>query len=201
MAKKIKRTIVLFGCSKHKRPYVADMKRGNRVLPHEFYQGDLFSKRMRYMDLRLQLSTKLDYYRWGVLSAFVGLWWSDVEKNVYIIDKKSMEPPKPYDMMITELTQYEKASWVVEAVRDVIHACWHYNDIDDVREPIKTSEVSVELHAGIHYRLQLTKVLKALGFVVINPLRGMEIGEQKAWYLLQIERLEERLKHDERATG
>lgn len=43
----------------------------------------------------------------------------------------------------------------------------------------------IELHMGVAYHLLLSGMLERLGAQVLLPLKGLEIGEQLAWYSAQ----------------
>jgi hypothetical protein len=144
-------TIALIGCSKTKK--VVD--RLEWVPARELYTGDLFRKRVAYVE-----SKGLPWY---ILSAKSGVLHPDTAVM-------------SYDATMGDKTEYEIAEWHSSVVTMLLDKLYYNHN----EPPLKT--VTLEIHAGAKYVQPLEQMLKLLGIKVVLPVKGLGIGEQLAYY-------------------
>lgn len=120
-------TLVLIGCSKTKRPYTYDRRRGGRITPTEMYGGQLFQKRVAYAEGRS--------LPWAVLSAHYGLWWPNREM-------------RPYEATMTSKLPAEVAVWHASVAQAVVEHLWEPYDLGLLAGPMRPNAMTVEIHAG-----------------------------------------------------
>ena len=162
MAKqKVELRLMLIGCSKTKKPYVYDRRRGGRISPTEMYGGDLFKKRVRYAER--------NGIEWFVLSAEYGLWGPSDER-------------KPYDETLGGKTPADFAMWHATVARQLLHQLWEPWERGELDRPLVPSELTIEIHAGKDYARPLADILLACGVNVVLPCEGLGIGQQLALY-------------------
>ena len=152
---------MLIGCSKTKKAVDFDPRTGGRVIPEQLYGSQLFSKRVDYAKAR--------GIRWAVLSARYGVWFPHIGL-------------KAYDQTFSDMIPAEIAAWHVGVAQRLMEELWEQYNLGQSVNPIKPSELTVEIHAGADYCHPLTEILKAVGIAVELPLAGLGIGEQLAWY-------------------
>ena len=153
--------LMLIGCSKTKKAVDFDPRTGGRVIPEQLYGSQLFSKRVDYAKAR--------GIRWAVLSARYGVWFPHIGL-------------KAYDQTFSDMIPAEIAAWHVGVAQRLMEELWEQYNLGQSVNPIKPSELTVEIHAGADYCHPLTEILKAVGIAVELPLAGLGIGEQLAWY-------------------
>ena len=152
---------MLIGCSKTKKAVDFDPRTGGRVIPEQLYGSQLFSKRVDYAKARGM--------RWAVLSARYGIWFPHIGL-------------KAYDQTFLDMIPAEIAAWHVGVAQRLMEELWEQYNLGQSVNPIKPSELTIEIHAGADYCHPLTEILKAVGIAVELPLAGLGIGEQLAWY-------------------
>ena len=152
---------MLIGCSKTKKAVDFDPRTGGRVIPEQLYGSQLFSKRVDYAKAR--------GIRWAVLSARYGIWFPHIGL-------------KAYDQTFLDMIPAEIAAWHVGVAQRLMEELWEQYNLGQSVNPIKPSELTIEIHAGADYCHPLTEILKAVGIAVELPLAGLGIGEQLAWY-------------------
>ena len=152
---------MLIGCSKTKKAVDFNPRTGGRVVPEQLYGSQLFSKRVDYAKAR--------GIRWAVLSARYGVWFPHIGL-------------KAYDQTFSDMIPAEIAAWHVGVAQRLMEELWEQYNLGQSVNPIKPSELTVEIHAGADYCHPLTEILKAVGIAVELPLAGLGIGEQLAWY-------------------
>ena len=153
--------LMLIGCSKTKKAVDFDPRTGGRVIPEQLYGSQLFSKRVDYAKAR--------GIRWAVLSARYGIWFPHIGL-------------KAYDQTFLDMIPAEIAAWHVGVAQRLMEELWEQYNLGQSVNPIKPSELTIEIHAGADYCHPLTEILKAVGIAVELPLAGLGIGEQLAWY-------------------
>lgn len=153
--------LMLIGCSKTKKAVDFDPRTGGRVIPEQLYGSQLFSKRVDYANARGM--------RWAVLSARYGVWFPHIGL-------------KAYDQTFSDMIPADIAAWHVGVAQRLMEELWESYNLGLSVNPIKPSELTVEIHAGADYCHPLTEILRAVGIVVELPLAGLGIGEQLAWY-------------------
>jgi hypothetical protein len=153
--------LMLIGCSKTKKACEYDSRVGGRVVPEQLYGSQLFSKRVDY--------AKANNLRWYVLSAKYGVWRPTIGM-------------KPYDQTFADMTPADIAAWHSSCALWLLEELWEPFHQKESEEPLKPSELTIEIHAGADYCHPLTEILRALGVKVELPLAGLGIGEQLAWY-------------------
>lgn len=169
------RYLILIGCSKTKKPYTRDPKRGGRVTPVEFYNSQLFRARVAYAEQHAK--------PWAVLSAAFGLWFPDIEVNPC----RGSDDAKPYDYSLTDLPAAERAVWHAHVAYRVLHELWEPYELGEAEKPLEPRELTVEIHAGRAYAHPLAEILRSLGANVLCPVHSLEIGRQLQWYAQQRE--------------
>lgn len=152
---------MLIGCSKTKKAVDFDPRTGGRVIPEQLYGSQLFSKRVDYAKARGM--------RWAVLSARYGVWFPHIGL-------------KAYDQTFPDMIPADIAAWHVGVAQRLMEELWEQYNLGQSVNPIKPSELTIEIHAGADYCHPLTEILKAVGIGVELPLAGLGIGEQLAWY-------------------
>ena len=152
---------MLIGCSKTKKAVDFDPRTGGRVIPEQLYGSQLFSKRVDYAKARGM--------RWAVLSARYGVWFPHIGL-------------KAYDQTFSDMIPAEIAAWHVGVAQRLMEELWEQYNLGQSLNPIKPSELTIEIHAGADYCHPLTEILRAVGIAVELPLAGLGIGEQLAWY-------------------
>ena len=152
---------MLIGCSKTKKACEYDSRVGGRVVPEQLYGSQLFSKRVEYANAK--------NLRWYVLSARYGVWRPTIGM-------------KPYDQTFADMTPADIAAWHSSCALWLLEELWEPFHQKESAEPMKPSELTIEVHAGADYCHPLTEILRALGVKVELPLAGLGIGEQLAWY-------------------
>ncbi len=150
--------IVLIGCGKAKR------RQGTEAA--DLYTGALFTDRLAYAEARA-----LEEERW-IVSAKHGLVGFE-------------EWVEPYDLTIDDLDPVARAAFYPAVVISLLEALWP--DTGDAGagtyHGVRIAEVRIELHMGADYAEPLLEVLRAIGFRAVSwPVRGLGIGEQRAWY-------------------
>lgn len=165
------RTIILIGCSKTKKPYKPDPRRGGRVTPAEFYDSQLFRARVDYAESRGE--------PWAVLSAGFGVWFPNVEYNPCRAADGSLTP---YDYTLADLSPADRAVWHAQVAYKLVHELWEPDEGSRAISPLKPSQLTVELHAGKTYTQPLAEILQALGINAMLPVAGLSIGQQLQWY-------------------
>lgn len=153
--------LILIGCSKTKKAVDFDPRTGGRVIPEQLYGSQLFSKRVDYANTR--------GLRWAVLSARYGVWFPHIGL-------------KAYDQTFAEMEAADIAAWHVGVAQRLMEELWESYNLGRSVNPIKPSELTVEIHAGADYCHPLAEILQAVGIAVELPLAGLGIGEQLAWY-------------------
>lgn len=98
--------------------------------------------------------------QWAILSAKHGLVLPDEELE-------------PYDLALHDLSAAERTQWGDRAVERLVE--W-LGPLDGL---------VFEIHAGAVYRSALAPGLEEHGATTIAPLRGLQIGQQLAWYKQQ----------------
>lgn len=164
--------LMLIGCSKLKTYDRKNTLRGGRVFPGQFYSSQLFVLRKVY--------SELSGCEWAVLSARLGLWRSDQDRN-------PTDAGVPYSLKLSELQPADRAHWVCTVARDVTE--YLSEPFHTGGEHLKPHQLQVEIHAGQQYAEPLGAVLRALGIATKCPVAGLGIGQQLAWYTRQIEEL------------
>lgn len=152
---------MLIGCSKTKKAVDFDPRTGGRVIPEQLYGSQLFSKRVDYAKARGM--------RWAVLSARYGVWFPHIGL-------------KAYDQTFSDMIPAEIAAWHVGVAQRLMEELWEQFNLGQSVNPIKPSELTIEIHAGADYCHPLTEIVRAVGIAVELPLAGLGIGEQLAWY-------------------
>lgn len=127
-------------------------KRAERAAARDLYTGPLFADRRAYAEATGD--------PWWVLSARHGIVDPDRELRPY---DETMEGKPPVD----------RAAWAVGVVLQLL---------TELPDDVDLRAVIVEIHAGEAYADQLADVLVAAGLSVDRPVRGLGIGEQRAWY-------------------
>ena len=153
--------IILIGCSKTKKAVDFDPRTGGRVIPEQLYGSQLFSKRVDYANAR--------GLRWAVLSARYSVWFPHIGL-------------KAYDQTFSDMIPADIAAWHVGVAQRLMEELWEQYNLGQSVNPIKPSELTIEIHAGADYCHPLTEILRAVGIAVELPLAGLGIGEQLAWY-------------------
>ena len=153
--------LMLIGCSKTKKAVDFDPRTGGRVIPEQLYGSQLFSKRVDY--------AKSKGMRWAVLSARYGVWFPHIGL-------------KAYDQTFSDMIPADIAAWHVGVAQRLMEELWEQYNLGQSVNPIKPSELTIEIHAGADYCHPLTEILRAVGIAVELPLAGLGIGEQLAWY-------------------
>ena len=153
--------LMLIGCSKTKKAVDFNPRTGGRVVPEQLYGSQLFSKRVDY--------AKAKGLRWAVLSARYGVWFPHIGL-------------KAYDQTFSDMIPAEIAAWHVGVAQRLMEELWEQYNLGQSVNPIKPSELTIEIHAGADYCHPLTEILRAVGIAVELPLAGLGIGEQLAWY-------------------
>jgi hypothetical protein len=153
--------LMLIGCSKTKKACDYNSLTGGRVVPEQLYGSQLFSKRVEY--------AKAKDLRWYVLSAKYGVWRPTIGM-------------KPYDQTFADMTPADIAAWHSSCALWLLEELWEPFHQKESEEPLKPSELTIEIHAGADYCHPLADILQAVGIVVELPLAGLGIGEQLAWY-------------------
>jgi hypothetical protein len=153
--------LMLIGCSKTKKACEYDSRVGGRVVPEQLYGSQLFSKRVEYANAK--------NLRWYVLSARYGVWRPTIGM-------------KPYDQTFADMTPADIAAWHSSCALWLLEELWEPFHQKESAEPLKPSELTIEVHAGADYCHPLAEILKSVGIVVELPLAGLGIGEQLAWY-------------------
>jgi hypothetical protein len=153
--------LVLIGCSKTKKPYKPDPRRGGRITAEEMYAGQLFKKRVEYAK-RLGLE-------WFVLSAEYGLWRPEAGR-------------KPYDATMRAKSPAERAIWHAHVAYCIVNELWEPLERGECDRELHPAELTVEIHAGRLYAHPLDDILRSLGVTVKLPCAGMGIGEQLKMY-------------------
>lgn len=159
--KRMTNRLMLIGCSKTKKAVDFNPRTGGRVVPDQLYGSQLFSKRVDY--------AKAKGLRWAVLSARYGVWFPHIGL-------------KAYDQTFSDMIPAEIAAWHVGVAQRLMEELWEQYNLGQSVNPIKPSELTIEIHAGADYCHPLTEILKAVGIAVELPLAGLGIGEQLAWY-------------------
>ena len=118
----------------------------------ELYTGPLFRDRLAY-------ARAAGAPTW-IVSALYGL--VDLQQLV-----------RPYDRNITDMSPVDRAAWCLAVTAGLL---------DQLEDNAELREVGVELHMGAEYAEQLRDVLIAAGLSVSWPVRGLGIGDQRAWY-------------------
>lgn len=98
---------------------------------------------------------------WFILSAKHGL-------------VKPREVLAPYEVALSQRSAPERRAWGTKAVADLEA---EVGDLHGSR---------VEIHAGALYRNAVRTPLEEKGVRVVNPLAGLGIGQQLAWYDAQM---------------
>ena len=153
--------LMLIGCSKTKKAVDFDPRTGGRVIPEQLYGSQLFSKRVDYAKAR--------GLRWAVLSARYGVWFPHIGL-------------KAYDQTFSDMIPADIAAWHVGVAQRLMEELWEQYNLGQSVNPIKPSELTIEIHAGADYCHPLTEIVRAVGIAVELPLAGLGIGEQLAWY-------------------
>ena len=153
--------LILIGCSKTKKPYTYDRRRGGKITPEEMYGGQLFAKRVAYANRKAM--------QWMVLSAEYGLWEPNCER-------------KPYEATMGEKSDAERAVWHTRVAYCVLHELWEPMERGERENEMRPSELTVEIHAGKDYARPLADILRSCGVTVLLPCEGLGIGEQLALY-------------------
>jgi hypothetical protein len=164
--------LMLIGCSKTKKACDYNSLTGGRVVPEQLYGSQLFSKRVEYANAK--------NLRWYVLSAKYGVWRPTIGM-------------KPYDQTFADMTPADIAAWHSSCALWLLEELWEPFHQKESEEPLKPSELTIEIHAGADYCHPLTEILRALGVKVELPLAGLGIGEQLAWYC-QAKPVEKRIR-------
>lgn len=97
-----------------------------------------------------------------------GLPWLIVSAHYGIVDPDSVI--EPYDVRIGDLDWQQRRA-LSERVADQLAG--RFGDL---------AEAVLEVHAGDEYVQMLSAGLRPRGARLVNPLRGLRIGEQLAWY-------------------
>jgi hypothetical protein len=95
------------------------------------------------------------YQRWYVLSAAYGLVFPDT-------------PIPTYDVTLSRLSARERRQWA--------------RGVHDQLLIAEGTDRTYCFHAGRLYRETLADLLRQSGATIEEPLRGLQIGEQLAWY-------------------
>lgn len=151
---------VLIGCSQSKNDIPYCRKRGGKVFPEELYSGQLFRKRLEYVQMR--------ELPWGVLSSKYGVWLPDREMP-------------PYNEFLGDKDPADFAIWHTSVANWVLHLLWEdfENNNGDILKP---RQLTIEIHAGKNYCHPLADILRLTGVNVELPCKGLGIGQQLALY-------------------
>lgn len=134
-------------------------KRTERCAARDMYDpSDLFRRRRAYAEA--------SGLPWGILSAGAGVLRPD-------------QSISPYDLTIEQRMRpdMDPRGWAIgsiqSAVRLVVGQDGPWPD-----------ELTIEVHAGVDYlrTLELARPAFAMPFELVHPVRGLGIGQQKAWY-------------------
>ena len=106
---------------------------------------------------RAKKYAETNYDDWFVLSA----------KN-YLLEPN--EKIKPYDESLSQMTSNQRMNWAKKVYTQISSK---YPD---------PACCKFFFHAGELYRKQLINLLREKGYVCEEPLKGLRIGEQIAWY-------------------
>jgi hypothetical protein len=77
----------------------------------------------------------------------------------------------PYDLTLLSMSIAQQKEWA-ERTHTRMKSKLPMNEISEVF-----------LHSGLAYRKHLTKLLESDGVKCVAPLKGLDLWEQKAWYL------------------
>jgi hypothetical protein len=150
----MKEVIALISCSAKKKQSEKDVK------AKELYQGELFKKTRRLMELRGQ--------RWFILSALYGL-----------LDPETLIPP--YSLALGDLTTIARKEWAKTAA-DELASLLSLGEFVSVK--------TIEIYAGETYYEFLREELINKGYNVVLPLYALGgIGGQLHKLKIEIERL------------
>ena len=146
----VKRRIALIGCSKEKSVTADGVK--YPVPVREFYNSDLFRKRLQYCEAC--------GLTWFVLSAKYGLIprWNSV---------------RYYDQTFADMHPNNIAAWAPGVVVQLM---------DQLCDDETPGDLTVEIHAGREYCEPLATMLGLVGVKVELPMKGLAIGKQLQFY-------------------
>ncbi len=95
------------------------------------------------------------------------LWFILSAKN-YLLEPNSVI--EPYDENLSEMTSAQRLKWAKRVYEQITS-----------RYP-NPSSCRIYFHAGEFYRRKLIEMLRKKEYICEEPLKGMRIGEQIAWY-------------------
>lgn len=116
------------------------------------YTGPMFLARRAYAMKRA--------LPWWIVSAQYGL--IDPERVI-----------RPYDLTVSQLSEVDRAAWALCVVKAVL---------DELPDDVRLRDVCLELHMGADYAEPLVEVAQAVSLCWDWPVRGLGIGQQRAWY-------------------
>ncbi len=109
---------------------------------------------------KIRQYSEINYHGWAILSALLGLVSTD-------------EIIEPYEFTLIGKSKMQKQSWANSIFAQIILQ-------------YKPGEDELFIFAGRDYRDHLMPLLEQAGFSVTVPLKGLGIGQQKAWMLKEL---------------